>query len=700
MGTKKILKAFLFSFLFAGILHLMSISDALGDLSSDFTPCSGKPANPMFVETQRLLLATSNNGLDFTRKNKILADRATVPDAAVLSDGRILVYYVTACKIIGGQEVKTNEIVVAVSDDSGNNWFYKNVTFKNLPSGTTNPVDPNVVLLPNGNLRMFATVDPDIEGPQKARTYSFLSTDGGFTYVSEGERFSLSNKAVLDPEIFRFSDTNWKLWAGNEHAISTDGNNFTYQGASCYVQDGSYCSIVADIVDFSTYYRMYVHGGSPTSSGNNWIKSLVSTDTTNWTLEAGNRLTVDPSTGLESETLLFPTVVGLKNGTYLMVYQTTIPYSELTLNYLTVLTKGTGSGTVTSNPAGISCGSDCFEAYTANTSVTLTAEAGANSTFAGWSGDCSSCGSSTTCSVTMDANKSCTATFTENPPPSAYTLTITKSGTGSGLVISTLAGISCGEDCTEGFSASTSVSLQATADEGAVFAGWTGDCVNCGSSTNCSITVDSAKTCGVVILSGLKEGWNLLCLVGGQEKAVGDLLANSQANFKSVWKWTKDEKGNTTWGVYLPEKSDKGVEYASTKGFVSLQSISPGEGFWVNVGSLGVGAIALGIGDLKQANNVLKIQGNGWHLVGLTGSKDKSVSEIVSGNSSKISSIWKWVQDEMTGGKWGVYLPGQPDGGKEYAQQKSFDFINTIKVGEGFWLNATGLQAGEELTIQ
>jgi hypothetical protein len=204
----------------------------------------------------------------------------------------------------------------------------------------------------------------------------------------------------------------------------------------------------------------------------------------------------------------------------------------------------------------------------------------------------------------------------------------------------------------------------------------------------------------VVILSGLKEGWNLLCLVGGQEKAVGDLLADSQANFKSVWKWTKDEKGNTTWGVYLPEKSDKGAEYASTKGFVSFQSISPGEGFWVNVGSLGVGAIALGIGDLKQANNVLKIQGNGWHLVGLTGLKDMGVSAIISGKTDKIVSIWKWVINEQGQGKWGVYLPGQEDAGKSYADQKGFEFLSDVKVGEGFWLRVNNLQSGEELTIQ
>ncbi|MGI8822848.1 MAG: InlB B-repeat-containing protein, partial [Acidimicrobiia bacterium] len=53
---------------------------------------------------------------------------------------------------------------------------------------------------------------------------------------------------------------------------------------------------------------------------------------------------------------------------------------------LTVSKAGTGSGTVTSNPAGVDCGTDCTEAYVSGTSVTLTATPVAGSTFAGWSG--------------------------------------------------------------------------------------------------------------------------------------------------------------------------------------------------------------------------------------------------------------------------------------------------------------------------
>ena len=56
---------------------------------------------------------------------------------------------------------------------------------------------------------------------------------------------------------------------------------------------------------------------------------------------------------------------------------------------LTVSKSGTGSGTVTSSPAGIDCGSGCNYDYPEGTEVTLTASAASGSSFAGWSGDCS-----------------------------------------------------------------------------------------------------------------------------------------------------------------------------------------------------------------------------------------------------------------------------------------------------------------------
>jgi phospholipase C len=75
---------------------------------------------------------------------------------------------------------------------------------------------------------------------------------------------------------------------------------------------------------------------------------------------------------------------------------------------LTVQSSGPGGGTVTSNPAGISCGQTCSASFSSGTAVTLTATAQSGSVFAGWSGGCTGAGS---CSVTLSADTSVTATF-------------------------------------------------------------------------------------------------------------------------------------------------------------------------------------------------------------------------------------------------------------------------------------------------
>jgi hypothetical protein len=76
---------------------------------------------------------------------------------------------------------------------------------------------------------------------------------------------------------------------------------------------------------------------------------------------------------------------------------------------LAVTLAGSGSGTVTSSPAGISCGADCSEPFAPGTSVTLTATPAGGSTFAGWSGG--GCGGTGACTVTVSGSLTVTATF-------------------------------------------------------------------------------------------------------------------------------------------------------------------------------------------------------------------------------------------------------------------------------------------------
>jgi Divergent InlB B-repeat domain len=79
------------------------------------------------------------------------------------------------------------------------------------------------------------------------------------------------------------------------------------------------------------------------------------------------------------------------------------------LRELTVSRSGTGSGTVTSIPSGIDCGTTCQANFDDGTSVTLHASAASGSSFTGWSGG--GCLGTGDCTLTMDAAKSVTASF-------------------------------------------------------------------------------------------------------------------------------------------------------------------------------------------------------------------------------------------------------------------------------------------------
>jgi hypothetical protein len=76
---------------------------------------------------------------------------------------------------------------------------------------------------------------------------------------------------------------------------------------------------------------------------------------------------------------------------------------------LTASKTNLGSGTVTSSPAGINCGSTCSASYVSGTTVTLTANPAFLSGFGGWTG-CDSV-SGKTCTVSMNSARSVTADF-------------------------------------------------------------------------------------------------------------------------------------------------------------------------------------------------------------------------------------------------------------------------------------------------
>ncbi|MBI1809726.1 MAG: hypothetical protein HYR75_07500, partial [Gemmatimonadetes bacterium] len=152
---------------------------------------------------------------------------------------------------------------------------------------------------------------------------------------------------------------------------------------------------------------------------------------------------------------------------------------------LTVTSAGTAAGVVSSSPAGIDCGVTCSALFPSGQVVVLTASYGDAVLFAGWGGACTGTG---TCTVTMDAAKSVTATFNVR---SQQTLMVLYGGDGIGTVVSSPAGISCDGGpfpCGGSFYQGTVVTLTATADAASDFTGWTGACAST-TATTCTLTM-------------------------------------------------------------------------------------------------------------------------------------------------------------------------------------------------------------------
>jgi hypothetical protein len=160
---------------------------------------------------------------------------------------------------------------------------------------------------------------------------------------------------------------------------------------------------------------------------------------------------------------------------------------SVTANFVaqrTLSVQRSGSGSVASSPAGITCGASCNVTVDNGSTVILYPSVTPGYSFRGWSG-CDSVGSSNQCTVVMGANRTVSATFS-----GPRTLTVQRSG--SGAVISSPAGIDCGSSCTTTVPDGTTLTLTPTAASGYAFRGWSGcDSV---SSDQCTVAVNADRT--------------------------------------------------------------------------------------------------------------------------------------------------------------------------------------------------------------
>ena len=155
-------------------------------LVSGFVPAVGQGDPPPGTSgsgpwATRIMLASSTDGLTFTRTSEIVADQGGVPNMIVDHDGRVRVYYVAWQQTgnVGGSD--GNFTAVAIRTAPGE-WVYHRVGVEGVPV-TQSLVDPSVVLLSGGIYRLFYMADT---GGMDLRIFSATSTNGVISSLTMG----------------------------------------------------------------------------------------------------------------------------------------------------------------------------------------------------------------------------------------------------------------------------------------------------------------------------------------------------------------------------------------------------------------------------------------------------------------------------------------------------------------------------------
>jgi len=170
----------------------------------------------------------------------------------------------------------------------------------------------------------------------------------------------------------------------------------------------------------------------------------VNAGTVTFTVSSGGTPVGSPATSAAvtggSATAIFVLPAGASAGTYTItaVYNPAGGFASSSdnthslivtpaLETLTVVTVGTGTGTVGDNTSAISCSTaggkqsgTCSAQYASGTPLSLTETATSPSTFAGWGGACASFGTAAVCTLTMNSPLSVSADFV--PPPASQNL--------------------------------------------------------------------------------------------------------------------------------------------------------------------------------------------------------------------------------------------------------------------------------------
>ncbi len=283
---------------------------------------------------------------------------------------------------------------------------------------------------------------------------------------------------------------------------------------------------------------------------------------------------------------------------------------------LTVNTTGNGSVSPSSGT------------YADGTVVNLTATPDAGWEFAGWSGDLT--GTNNPATITMDADKTVTATFTRIQ----HTLTVNTTGNGS-VSLSPAGGT---------YDEGTTVTLTATPDAGWEFAGWSGDLT--GTNNPATITMDADKTVTATFtriqhtltVNTIGNGSVSLSPVGGtyDEGTTVTLTATPDAGWEFAG-WSGDLNG-----VSNPAAITMNTDKTVTATFNQLaQTYVPDDNFeaYLEANGMGNGIANDDSVTTNNINTVTNLDVSGQNIADMTGIQDFAALQTLNCSNNQLTDL-------------------------------------------------------------
>lgn len=462
--------------------NLVTSSDPAGGASkwAEANVDGSRTMEAIACPSSSLCLVGDNSGQIFTSSNPTDSSSWTTP-TAISGAGAILQISCPSTSLcVGGDG---NGSILTTTDPAGgaSTWYVK--TGVGQGNGFDGPVIPGVSCLPDGSL--CAAIDQTVGNIDVSTNPTAGSPAGSgatWTSVTPPRAGVLESISCISGPLCVAVDN------GGDVITSTDpaGGAADWQAASI-----THHSLTGVTCTSSAAGPLCV---AVDASGNEFDSTNPGGGADTWSetaLDSGTPESYVIGQALQAVSCATVSLCVAEDAGMSVFAGTGSPNYNLTVG---TASQGGATGSVSSSPAGIDCGSTCGHDYAYGTSVTLTETPGSNSIFTGWGGDCS--GTSQTCQVTMLQARSVTAHFT--PPPQS--LTVAPAGTGHGTVTSADGAINCPGTCSHTYAWDTQVTLTATPSRGSYFAGWSGG--GCSGTDTCLLTLSAAQTVTATFSAG------------------------------------------------------------------------------------------------------------------------------------------------------------------------------------------------------